>query len=173
MLSNIREIRRKQAKYGGEKAGATKHVHIPRKTKEQRLKDDPVVIGDGDVVTNTWSSQTAFQKAQSAGMEAEGANEEVAAHMQAPATEAHTFTLEKDEPTFTPGQFLTVYGKSALLSGGRSQMLGNIWHAAFHGNVPTVEYLINVRCLPPDVRNRWGQTVRAAVFACSGTATSL
>eukprot|EP01050_Picozoa_sp_SAG11_P035216 SAG11_NODE_12803_length_684_cov_1.297436_1_plen_198_part_01 len=48
-------------------------------------------------------------------------------------------------------------GRSALRV-GNSKVEGNLWNAAFHGDVETVEYLVNVRCVPPDVRNRWGQT---------------
>ena len=86
--SNVHEIRRAQQKYGKKNLGSTAKVApAPSGPKP------PVLIGDGEEVANTWSSQTALRKAMEKGMEAEeGPSELKRAGMQRSVSSPRAFS---------------------------------------------------------------------------------
>eukprot|EP01052_Picozoa_sp_SAG31_P026103 SAG31_NODE_2341_length_5913_cov_2.173689_5_plen_286_part_00 len=173
MKSNVHEIRRNQAKYGKRKPGLSSDVKPAAKPHDPK---PPVLIGDGEEITNTWSSQTALAKTMARGMEGEdgpttaqrqGAQLQ-AARLKFEAGVEHALGLGHNIVAAheAASEFLVVHGTNSTQrgesrwppTGSKGAMADNIWHAAFHGYVQIVEYLVYVRCLPPDVRNRWGQT---------------
>ena len=166
MIPNAHELRKNAKRFGRRQPGGEQ----PLKPVKHRIKlrsDVPADIlteedaedPEAEVELNTWSSQAAYAKAlEDQPDDAVGGAEAIDARHEQALQREEQFSValgERKADGFQAGRFIEVKAKPALSkSGARS----NIWHAALHGDVQTVEFLVQVRCVPASVRNHWGQT---------------
>lgn len=166
-LSNAREIRKAREKYkptvGDQSPVKRRLAKIPLRGPPPDVLAEHADDPEAEVEVNTWSSQAAYDKARS-DMPLSVDQEEIHEHHRTLIENetklglGHTFNLSQPKQHgdgFKSAMFLSVPAKPGI---ARAQAHSNIWLAALHGDLATVEYLVQVRCVPASVRNHWGQT---------------
>jgi hypothetical protein len=163
-VSNIAEIRRAQNRRGLAKPSTKPPLglHKVPLAPAEVLSPEDATDPEAEVEVNTWNGQVQFQQAMDAeleaGIEVVGAGFEPPNMSETSDALGGVFdfgTLERKKTEHTPALFIRAMGINAVTE---STARGNLWHAALHGDLQTVEYLIEVRCIPVNVRNQWGQT---------------
>jgi hypothetical protein len=167
-LSNAREIRKNRDKYKPHTVGDQSPVKrqlakIPRRGAPPDILAEDGEDPEAQVELNTWSSQAAYDKAR-ADVPLEQDQQGIDSYHAALIDKedelglGHTFDLTQPKQHgdgFKSAMFMSVTAKPGI---SKAEAHSNIWLAALHGDVPTVEYLVQVRCVPASVRNHWGQT---------------
>lgn len=166
-LSNAREIRKAREKYkptvGDQSHEKRRLVKIPLRGPAPDVLAEDAGDPEAEVEVNTWSSQAAYDKARADVPLAVEQEDDIDAYHRALIDNENEpglgLAVDLSQPThgdgFKPAMYLSVPAKTGI---ARAQAHSNIWLAALHGDLSTVEYLVQVRCVPASVRNHWGQT---------------
>ena len=165
-VNNMAEIRRAQRRTMGKPQYVPKRALTKIKVRSAKpaevLNAEEKADPEAGVELNTWSSQKAHDEVQEhvldLGVEVPGTGTEPPRMSGLHDELGGVFDLQsraRSKQAHKPAMFIRVKGKAAT---SRSSARGNLWYAALHGDLQTVEYLVEVRCIPLDVRNEWGQT---------------